>query len=87
LIDSVHEFRDCADLYSEVDKLDVHADFQERVTELSRLNISVCCATRKVRMKLGPQDTDGHPTTILYTGAVAKGSEPKTMTVQRQISM
>jgi transcriptional regulator with XRE-family HTH domain len=86
LVDYIHEFRDCADLYSEVDKLEIHADLQGRLDELGQHGISVCCATRKVRMKLSGDDTAGLPTTVLYTGAFPKGNEPKTMIVQRQIA-
>lgn len=81
LVDYLHEFRDCADLYSEVDKLDVHSDLQNRIDNLAALNVSVCCGVRKVRLRMGSSDAEGYPTSILYTIAFPKGREPKELIV------
>lgn len=86
LVDYVHEFRDCAELYGEVDKLGVHSELQNRIDNLAALDVSVCCAVRKVRLRMGSADAEGYPTSILYTAAFPKGKEPKELIVHIEVA-
>ncbi len=87
LIDLMRDYRDCAELYSQVVKLDIHADFQNTLDTLASLDVSVCSATRKVRMRTRPDDPEGMVWTILYLVAFPKGQEPKELVVVKAISM
>lgn len=87
LIDGMRDYRDCAELYSEVNKLDVHDEFQNTLDTLASLNISVCCATRKVRMRTSKDDSQGMVWTLLYLVAFPRGREPKELVVVKAIGM
>lgn len=87
LIDGMRDYRDCAELYSEVNKLDVHAEFQNTLDTLASLSVTVCCATRKVRMRINKDDAEGMVWTLLYLVAFPKGKEPKELVVVKAISM
>lgn len=86
LIDYYREYRDCADLYSETDKLGVYDEFQVALKALDRLSVTLCYATRMVTLKL---DSDAKPWTksALYILACQKGKEPQEIVAPRAVSI
>lgn len=86
LIDYYRGYRDCADLYSETDKLTVYDDFQTALTALGQLGVTLRYATRMVTFNLGP---DAKPWTksALYIFACQKGLEPQQIVVPRAVSL
>lgn len=52
LTDYWHEYREMSELYTEVDKLGVRAEFQSRLDELRRLKFSLRLAERVVHLKV-----------------------------------
>ncbi|KQZ57790.1 MULTISPECIES: helix-turn-helix transcriptional regulator [unclassified Lysobacter] len=74
LIDYYREYRDCHDLYSETDKLDIYAELQQHIDALRVLGVSLCHGQRKVAIRMGsgaPMDA-----TVLYVVAFHLGHEP-----------
>jgi transcriptional regulator with XRE-family HTH domain len=74
LIDYYREYRDCHDLYSESDKLDVYDELQQHIDALRVLGVSLCHGQRKVAIGMG----SGAPmnATVLYLVAFRLGHEP-----------
>lgn len=74
LIDYYREYRDCHDLYSETDKLDIYAELQQHIDALRVLGVSLCHGQRKVAIRMGsgaPMDA-----TVRYVVAFRLGHEP-----------
>lgn len=86
LIDYYREFRDCADLYSETDKLRVYDEFQSALGAMGQLGVSLCYATRKVTLKHSPE---AKPWTesALYVFACQKGQEPEEIVTPREVKI
>lgn len=74
LVDYYREYRDCADLYSETDKLSVHTELQERIDALKAQGVSLRYAERRVQIAWG--DGKPSPVTALYVVAFRLGKEP-----------
>lgn len=74
LIDYYREYRDCHDLYSETDKLDIYDELQRHIDALRALGVALCHGQRKVGVKMG----SGAPVsaTVLYIVAFRLGHEP-----------
>lgn len=74
LIDYYREYRDCHDLYSETNKLDIYDELQEHIDALRVLGVSLCHGQRKVAVRMG----SGAPmnVTVLYVVAFRLGHEP-----------
>lgn len=74
LIDYYREYRDCHDLYSETDKLDIYDELQQHIDALQVLGVSLCHGQRKVTVRMG----SGAPmnATVLYVVAFHFGHEP-----------
>ncbi|MEG3191605.1 helix-turn-helix domain-containing protein [Lysobacter sp. D1-1-M9] len=74
LIDYYREYRDCHDLYSETDKLDIYDELQQHIDALRVLGVSLCHGQRKVAVQMG----SGAPmnATVLYVVAFRLGHEP-----------
>lgn len=60
LTDYLREYRDCSDLYSEVDKLPIYDELDDLLQTLGSQEVSLCCATRnaKLRTKGGADGMD-----------------------------
>ncbi len=73
LIDYYREYRDCHDLYSETDKLDIYDELQQHIDALQVLGVSLCHGQRKVAVRMG----SGAPmnATVLYVVAFRLGHE------------
>lgn len=88
LEDYFREYRDCADLYSEVQKLEIKEDLQAHIDALKTMGVSLRYATRKFRFKpFGDQASEPRPTTGLYVIAFPLGKEPKEFVTPRSVRM
>lgn len=74
LIDYYREYRDCHDLYSETDRLDIYEELQQHIDSLRLLGVSLSHGQRKIAIRLG----SGAPMngTALYVVAFRLGQEP-----------
>jgi transcriptional regulator with XRE-family HTH domain len=88
LADCLRDYGDCADLYSEVQKLDIYAEIKDYVGALSNAGVSVCYAQRMVKF-VGKDSADKTPwaARIIYIAAFEKGKEPKQLLVARTIHL
>lgn len=88
LIDYFRDYRDCADLYSEVQKFEVYDELQGHVDGLKALGVSLCYATRKLQVKVNDDPAvKPLPTTALYVIAFPLGKEPRTFATPRAIGI
>jgi transcriptional regulator with XRE-family HTH domain len=88
LVDYLRDYRDCADLHSEVQKLEVHADLQRHLEALDAADISVCYATRNTNL-VGAnwQDKTPWPVKVVYLSAFHKGKVPNKIAVSRNVGL
>lgn len=86
LTDLLREFRECHDLYSEVDKLEIYAQCQEHIDALTRMNVSLRYATRTVALKVrgACEDAKPIPIEVLYLIAFPPGDVPKEFSSPRE---
>jgi transcriptional regulator with XRE-family HTH domain len=78
LVDYFRDYRDCADLYSETQKLDVYDDMQSYIDRLKTLGVSLRYAERKMQVKWGETiDNKPMPVNVLYLVAFPLGKEPE----------
>lgn len=88
LVDYFHDYRDCADLYSEVQKLDVHDELQGHLDALTASGVSLRYATRKVR--LGFRDSaEARPieASVVYIVTYPAGKEPAQFPTPRKFKL
>lgn len=86
LVDYLREYRDCHDLYSEVDKLGVHEELQGYLDDLTRLGVSLRFAERKMSLKGNDgEDARPMPMSILYLVAYETGQEPEQFATARKV--
>lgn len=85
LTDHFREYRDCADLYQERDKLDIHDGLQRDIDRLKELGVSLCYASRKVAVKF--RDTSAEPMEMrtLYLVTFPLGEEPAEFATPREM--
>lgn len=77
LVDYFREYRDCSDLYSELQKFEVYDVLQDHIDSLKQLEVSLCYSVRKLLLKFGTDaDAKPTPTTALYVVAFPLGKEP-----------
>ena len=86
LVDYHRDFRDCADLYSETQKLEVYAELQAHIDALTALQVSLYYATRKVAVGWDAEKPKRSitPASVLYVLAYPSGQIPKQVTVARK---
>lgn len=89
LIDSMREYRDCSDLYSEVQKFDIYDELQRHIDELNTLGVSLRYAERKVRLRFRSDDADTEPfdTSVLYVVVFPVGKEPDEFATPRSVGI
>lgn len=88
LVDYFRDYRDCADMYSETQKLDVYDDLQSHIDELRRYNVDLCYAVRKVQLRMGtPNDGAPIPAAILYIVAFPLGKVPDRFATPRSVNL
>ena len=87
LTDYFREYRDCADLYQEKDKLDIHDEMQGHIDNLRELGVSLCYATRKVAVR--SRDETAKPVEMLtvYLVTFPLGKEPAEFATPREMSI
>lgn len=78
LVDYFRDYRDCADVYSEVQKFDVYDEMQSHIDALKTLGVSLRYAERKMQVTWG-SDTDSKPmpVNVLYVVCFPLGKEPE----------
>ena len=74
LTDYFHEYRDCHDLYLEVDKFEVFDTLDAHIQALKTQEVSLCYATRKVAFKSGP-GIEPYKADVLYVVACRRSQE------------
>lgn len=88
LVDYFRDYRDCAEMYSEVQKFEVYDELQKHIDALKAMGVSLCYAVRKQRLKVnGNQDAEPWPTTALYLVAFPLGKEPREFATPREIGI
>lgn len=74
LIDYFRGYRECHDLYSEVDKFEVFDALDSHIRALAALDVSLCYALRKVAFK-SPPGVEPYKAEALYVVACRRGQE------------
>jgi transcriptional regulator with XRE-family HTH domain len=89
LVDYMREYRECKELYSEVQKFDVYDQIQRHIDVLRKHGVSLCYAERKLQIKFNNDDTHARPfrTSALYVIAFPLGKEPKQIVTPREMAM
>jgi len=86
LEDLFTEYRDVHDCYSATGKVEMYAEFQEKIDALTAIGMELCHATRRVSIKGNDSNQNPHPFNLLYLLACRKGGMPEKMAVGREIS-
>lgn len=88
LVDYFRDYRDCAELYSEMQKFEVHDELQTHIDALKAISVSLRYATRKVQVCTN-SNSDGKPwsTTIMYVVTFPLGEEPEEFATSRAESI
>lgn len=86
IADYFRDFRDSAELYSEVDKLDIYAEIQQHLDALDRNGIGLCYAVRETKL-VGKDwvNKTPMPVTLVYITAGKKGNLPERFVVAKAI--
>lgn len=86
LLDYLREYRDCAEMYSEVQKFEVYDEMQSHIDALKAMGASLCYAVRKLQVKIGSDpEAKFLPMTALYVVAFPVGKEPKEFATPRVV--
>jgi transcriptional regulator with XRE-family HTH domain len=83
LVDTFRDYRDCSELYSAVQKLDVYQELERIIDSLKAKGVSLRYALRKLRVGTGPSDAKPLPLTALYIVAFPLGKEPEQIATPR----
>lgn len=89
LIDYMREYRDCSELYSEVQKFDIYDDLQRHIDGLKALGVSLRYAERKIMLRITSDDVNTKPfdTSVLYVVAFPIGKEPEEFSTPRSVGI
>ena len=88
LVDYFHDYRDCSDLYAEVQKLDVHDDLQGHIDTLAALDVSLRYATREVRLgSRSSADAQPFEASVVYIVTYPAGKEPAQFATPRNFRL
>ncbi len=78
LVDYFRDYRDCADMYSEMQKFEVYDEMQSYIDALKTLGVSLRYAERKMQVKWGSEtDSKPMPVNVLYVVCFPLGKEPE----------
>jgi transcriptional regulator with XRE-family HTH domain len=85
LVDYFRDYRDCADLYSETQKLEIYHELQGHIDALQAQGVSLRYAERKLQVKWGADQPGSKPlpVTALYMMAFPLGIEPEQFAAPR----
>ena len=87
LIDYLRDYRECADLMSETEKLGAFGEVQQYLDALRKEGFSVSYARRDTNLvSQNWTDKTPWPVSIAYLVASQKGSEPKLICAPRRVS-
>lgn len=88
LVDYFHDYRDCSDLYTEVQKLDTHDELEGHIDTLATLGVSPRYATCGVRLGCGGSaDSQPFEATVVYIVIYPAGSEPTQSATSRKFRL
>lgn len=78
LVDYFRDYRDCADVYSEMQKFEVYDEMQSHIDALKTLGVSLRYSERKMQMKWGSEpDSKPMQVNVLYVVGFPLGKEPE----------
>jgi transcriptional regulator with XRE-family HTH domain len=83
LVDYFRDYRECADMYSEADKLEVFDQLQSYIDALKARGVSLRYAERKMQLKSDQSDAKPLHVTALYVVAFPLGKEPEQFATPR----
>lgn len=88
LLDYLRDYRDAADEYSEVQKLDVHADLQKHLDAITSAGFVVLAARRDTQL-VARDCADAKPVTarLLYLTTAPKDQSPRKLAVPRTVRL
>lgn len=88
LVDYLRDYRDCADAYREIDKLDIYAELQKYIDDLDAAGVTLGYSSRKTAL-VGKDWPDKTPwrVTLVYLSAFNKGTCPAKMAVPKAINI
>lgn len=88
LVDYLHEYRDCHDLYSEVEKLAVYDELQDHIDHLRRLGVSLRFAERNLALKVNPEpNAQPFRTSCVYVVTYLLGHQPDEFATPRRVRL
>lgn len=88
LVDYLREYRECEELYSEVDKLEVYGETQSYIGQLHDMGVSLRFAERHVALNTNPAPGAApFKTSILYLVAFRVGHEPGEFVTPRHVTL
>jgi hypothetical protein len=85
LVDYLREYRDCHDMYTEVDKLEIHDELQSHLESLKAAGVTLRFAERKVDLKAPTEEAKPLGISILYVVAYRTGEEPGEFVTPRNV--
>ena len=83
MVDGFREYRDCSELYSEVDKLEIYDQLQGYIDTLASQGLSLRYAQRQTTLRLNAPEAKPVPMAALYLIVFRQGEEPERMAVPR----
>lgn len=88
LVDYVREYRDCAELYSEVEKLEVYDALQVHIGALKEMGVSLRYAVRQLNLVAsGDPSVKPWQATALYLVTFRLGQEPTHFATPRKVKI
>ena len=88
LVDYYRDYRDCAKLYSERQKIEVYDEMQSFIDALKGFGVSLIYAERKVKMKWGSNPaSEPISAKVLYLVAFPLGEEPKQFATPKSVGI
>lgn len=88
LVDYMHDYRDCHELYSEVQKLDVHDELQGYIDQLRELGVSLRFAERNLALKVNDApEAQPMRMSALYVVTYRRGQEPEEFATTRKVRL
>lgn len=89
MVDYFRDYRDCADLYTEVQKFEIYDGFQAYIDDLKKYGVSLRYAERKTYIKWGTDKEGSKPmlVNILYVAGFSIGKEPEYLAVQKSVGI